>query len=595
MRGFYYSSDSNKGNNLDFFDGEYNSVARNAGKANFKAYYYDETLALFERDDDFCANGGVFIYKNKWNKGALELLLEDLASGSKLQDLLVNSRGQFYLITRVNGITQIATDRCGSIPVYAFHQGPLVEVTNWFLPLARNNEISINEQALGEFVSMFATYDKTIGKEIEQIEAGTIFTIADSKVEKTKYYDVLDGIEFGRLTSLDDVINKCLSILRSTYSFLGQDDRVHADLTGGFDTRTNLAAILNTDLNFTCGAVDEGSNGRYADSVIARKIARNVGLPIEFFPWACSTLEQREKFRTLAYEVAGNCRWGSLTSQQYYSRTAYYSHIGKRSDILVSGLFGTEVMTQFGYSHYAKENSKFDIDGFIDEYFPYFDVLKGNVLTGDDYKKNVKQWLSNIIGKKKFKHDNDVLSLIEYRCFCSCEFVKYVGMVNSIVPFYSPFLEPEMIRLMMETSYSLKTHYKLQRRIISTLSPEVARFNTTHGFPADVITHKNFFRYARMLDKRNPYGKWTGITAAAKNVARDVIKKSPQLYDALTRHKKVRDIGNDDRYGILGELVNLPDIEQLQDVGTPKIAHGTHRLKQRLNSAAQLMNDVGLV
>jgi len=55
-----------------------------------------------------------------------------------------------------------------------------------------------------------------------------------------------------------------------------------------------------------------------------------------------------------------------------------------------------------------------------------------------------------------------------------------------IIPAYSPFLESNYLKLMLETSYDLKEYHNIQRTILTKLNPTVSSIMTTHGYSADI-------------------------------------------------------------------------------------------------------------
>jgi len=54
------------------------------------------------------------------------------------------------------------------------------------------------------------------------------------------------------------------------------------------------------------------------------------------------------------------------------------------------------------------------------------------------------------------------------------------------VPFYSPFLESNYVRLMLETSYGIKDCHNIQRTILTELNPAASSIMTSHGYSADI-------------------------------------------------------------------------------------------------------------
>jgi hypothetical protein len=95
------------------------------------------------------------------------------------------------------------------------------------------------------------------------------------------------------------------------------------------------------------------------------------------------------------------------------------------------------------------------------------------------------------------------------------EFSRYyvgclIGTHNVIIPAYSPFLEGNYVRLMLETSYDIKSYHNIQRTILTELNPAVSSIMTSHGYSADIGS-----RGAGIILRRSRNG--------VKNLARQIV------------------------------------------------------------------------
>ena len=104
----------------------------------------------------------------------LKLFLDDLQT-KDLGSIINFCRGQFFLIIYKNSQYYFVTDKTASIPIYLYENNNKVDISNLFLPLAKNNSTNLNNQGLAEYLTMFSTYEKTLVKEINPLRSGCIY------------------------------------------------------------------------------------------------------------------------------------------------------------------------------------------------------------------------------------------------------------------------------------------------------------------------------------------------------------------------------------------------------------------------------------
>ena len=69
---------------------------------------------------------------------------------------------------------------------------------------------------------------------------------------------------------------------------------------------------------------------------------------------------------------------------------------------------------------------------------------------------------------------------------------------------------------MYETSYDLKKKFKIQRHLISKFDKKLASLYCTRGFPLDLVSISNFFKYSRMIKNDIPQ-QYFNINEKLKN------------------------------------------------------------------------------
>ena len=118
---------------------------------------------------------------------------------------------------------------------------------------------------------------------MHRCRSDTIGEHSDVWVEKPSY-EVLktpeddEMLEEQKQATLDLLEKKSKETLEESLSFLKPNDKAHVDVTGGFDTRTNLSVLLNKELNLTYGScVNLKHKGKkFHEATIANKIRLDI-------------------------------------------------------------------------------------------------------------------------------------------------------------------------------------------------------------------------------------------------------------------------------------------------------------------------------
>ena len=506
MKGFYFSNNINKRLSLDSFE-KYSKLHKTVktDRAILYIFHNEPHEAILESDSLYVANMGVLIYKNEWNRNALQLLFDDLQKGFDLVQIMKETRGQFCLVLFYMGRLYIITDKIGSFTIYCYKRADVVEMSNLFLPLARNNKVTLNYQAIAEYVSSWGhhayCYDKHMVNEIDSLHEGTIYSI-DNKIISIKYYNILDNLTIGKYSNLSQVIDMTKQLLFDNLSFLKNTDNIYVDLTGGIDTRLNIAVLMKNGHKFSCG--NFGNRLHKRDEHLSKQIADMFHLTFNIY-----TDEQFDPIFDEATETFYDIT-GGIPHTYYHSKLlGYIRNVGKTNDILITGLGGTELLSQ-NYREYVRSEKHFGYN-FLYRYFPYIDIIKTEYISEKEYYRNLRQFIDTICAEVRSKKIEDIGTYIARSMVTRSLHGRWIGAINCIIPFYSPYLESDFIKLALETSFKMKSNYKIQRYILSDLNPRLSNIICTKGFPTSRITPSNFYKFKpffplflrKMLDFQN--------------------------------------------------------------------------------------------
>ena len=249
---------------------------KNIGKEQWQLYFFQkmnvEDHNFFKKGDNFIIGVGAYIYKNKIGGEALESIYNDLQNESLIFKKIA---GHFNFITFINNELKIVTDKSGHYFSYKIlEDNEISYTTSLTLGASYISQKKYNEQEMLEFVNVASTFGgNTIFKNIVHNKAGNIINLQNNT--RDNYFNI-----HIKNTNFKDFI---ISVKNYFNNFSNVTKSIGADLSGGFDTRTIAAALLNAKVDF-----DFLTNNRpesvSKDKEVAIQIAKEVGKQIHVIP-----------------------------------------------------------------------------------------------------------------------------------------------------------------------------------------------------------------------------------------------------------------------------------------------------------------------
>ena len=485
MQGFYLTdNDDNIQNSKNIFEkkGLTCDTILNTSNFHVRFFYKNGEDYLYKEGNDFIANIGIFIYKNRINLEALKLFLNDLRNGSDLVELANATKGFYCLFLFFDNRFYMITDKNGIYPIYIYKTDKIFEISSSFLALAKLNNVTLHKQGIAEYLCTGVTFHKTIVTEINLLDAGTVYEIRGNGLHKNRYYRGLENISFNKYRNLKETSKIIKNILFSNLKFVQSLNNVGMNLTGGFDTRLLASILLNQNIDFECEVIDSGSSN---DVAIAQEIASKNNLKLQI------RTDHEIYEKNLTYERRYYLFDGV---QDSYLRTRFSPN--KTYGIFIGGSAGGEEFGPYKYS-FEHLNRKFNAKEFILEQFPYSSLIRRDFYSEEQYVENLTKFINQKIAA--FNNDNardirDYLGVLYLMIYCG--FITSVE--NILTKEYFPYLEANFIKTMLEVSPKLKFSFKLQRKIMKEVDPKLAAINSTHGYPPAPITISNFYRFGKL-------------------------------------------------------------------------------------------------
>ncbi len=486
-------------------------------------------------------NIGTLIYKNEWRKKALELIICDLNNGKTIQEIMPNTRGQFCLIVHTAGNVFVTTDKLGSFPVYKFEDNDTIQISNIFLPLAKRNNVSVDYQAFAEYLSFNYCFDCTFFNEIVLLDRGTIYQF-DPDMKIQRYDDFLSGIAFNKYNNLDEIFRLVKETLENNLSFLSSNDKIFVDLTGGFDTRTIVTILHGMNIDFDVGICGEQIQGELG-------IAEQVAETLQVKHHSNIKITDVNAFRRI---VNKHFEIGNFVPILYHSSELlnYYEHIKRDFDIHITGFAGSQLFDQF-LPRLSFFSSRLKHKALFEKTFRFNDIINDNLLTKTLYRENLAKKITKLLEEIGSDVHDEVACIFPLSTFNKYYHGTLAGTHNTLMPFYCPYLESNIVRVMGETSYKLKDDRTIQRALLTKLNQPVSLIMTSHGYNANIgskrtkSTLRRFKKFAKALARQMIYdlGFPIKIMRLVENFSRKV--KPPTRLEEIQRSFWIDEVEKD--------------------------------------------------
>lgn len=242
---------------------------RNTAVAVFPRLANSRSAGIVRRENDWICGAGSWFYEGHTEAEGLRRLTAGWDDNSPLDAL----DGQFAIVMagREPGELRVVTDRLGTIHVYRAHWRGCVLISTSSLILAALVRPEWDPEGLRQFLVTGSIYESsTLFRGIEKLPPAGVFVFRHQELHASrKYWDVANVL-FDKSPIQGDAAGLA-GALRETVSVIGaRYPRALLDLTGGFDSRAVLGAVLQAGLRFDTVVIGPPAD---ADVVAANRIA----------------------------------------------------------------------------------------------------------------------------------------------------------------------------------------------------------------------------------------------------------------------------------------------------------------------------------
>jgi asparagine synthase (glutamine-hydrolysing) len=326
--------------------------------------------------------------------------------------------------------------------------------------------------ACHEFLSTGIIYeDRTAYKEVRKLPPASVITYRDGQeISRQIYWD------------LSRLLPNSLSGKTATEALW------YNDLTGGYDSRAMVAALVGAGASFTTvvsGPMDS------PDVLISKGLAQKLGL---------EHIHNLRDDSTSLQDLTDSLRLsdGEYDVVEYSSTAKIHSKLSQSFDISINGSFG-EVARGYWWElliPHTGQRRKLDSRKLARLRYA---IGSSNDLFQDPFRIDLVDHMTAVV-------ERNIGDLVECpntfqmdAAYLRMRMQRWQGRIasstNRIWPCISPFMFRSVLEVMLQAEYSVRQRSLLIRQMLSKFQPTIAAFPLEHGYPALPATPATFLRF----------------------------------------------------------------------------------------------------
>lgn len=452
--------------------------------------------------------GGTWFWNGLTGETALRSLgLALLGSNITIKSGLSQIDGHFSLVMAMTNPNElvIITDRLGTFHVYECRLGAESVITTSALTLAHLSQSGWDLEGCRQFLATGTVFEPTrsLFLGVTKLEPHRILRYRDGRRETTtSYWQPADVMLKPRtlanpIPALADAIGDTLSIVKRNFP------RALMDLTGGFDTRTLLGALLRRNLEFD---VVVNGHDKHPDVLASSRIASEFDLRHHHLSKAFSSANEWFDCANMSVSLTdGECDVFQYASV-FHSHNLYCTEF----DATINGAIG-----ELCQGHWWELLSPFV--GSRHHFDPKL-LARRRFVAQDDYPGLLAQQLAGpleqLFADLIVRTNADLIDVPNTvkvdHVYLMIRQQKWLGRYVSSTDRLWPCISPYGFRLPLETVLSvparLRNHHRLSRRLIEYECPRLAALPLADGSPATPIRLRNINSFRPLLARYSRLG-----------------------------------------------------------------------------------------
>lgn len=464
-------------------------------EADALSFYEDEAVEVYIFGYCFPRRDSRFFGEHK------RLSAQQIAFGySKLQQhLLKQVKGSFSLLLfdKKREQLQLFTDPLNVRPTYYLKQGSRLAVSTSLSSLLQymqesGQEVAVDETSIMEYYLFeYVLGEQTYIRSVSSMPAGGWLSFRKEGLEVRQFWNPFEDLsKFEIRYEEKEAVEKLEAILKHNLDLYLSGNRPTAiALTGGYDSRTNLALLgarAKDYLFYSYGVQDT------YDLAIPQEIARKLGL--QFRPVYLNR-KYRESYSQNAREAIGIGDGIAEASRANYLFA--FKKLGQEYDSILTGLFGSELIKHpTSVGNFIDSNSKRLLNSKQPEE-ALNKILEQAQAQGyiqpSMLRRNRQELEARVLGNPYINNNRSLpqkyfffLLMVGVRKY----FMKEIKVERPYVENLHPFLDIEFVETLLQTPFPWVYNWMGQKNLVKSMQ--------THRFYVSLI-HKNEPRLSAIL------------------------------------------------------------------------------------------------
>ena len=427
-------------------------------------------------------------------------------------DFLHEIKGSFtiLMLEKASRRVHVFTDPLNVKPMYYYQKGSRLVVSTALNALVHHRQtqslpIAINYPAIIEYYLFeYTLNDDTYIRSIQTMPAGGWLYFSSEGLKVKPYWNAFERLNtFTVAYNSKSAVEVLESVLKKNLDlYLFDPSRTAVALTGGYDSRTNLALLGEAAKE--CQLYSYGIADTY-DLSIPRQIAQALQLNYRSIPLDEQYLRDFNENARLAIDLGDGIAEANRGNYLYA-----FKKLGQDYDYILTGLFGSELIKHpTSVGNFINQATKTLLETHNAE--PHLDAMLEKAITEGYLDADMLREYGDEVKQRALANPylvNDHPLALKYFYFLLMVgirkyFMKEIKVERPFVENLHPFFDLEFIETLLQTPFpwihhwagkkdlikSIETH-KLYVAIIQRNQPKLANILSTHGYTPRYLLHK---------------------------------------------------------------------------------------------------------
>jgi len=449
----------------------------------------------------------------------------------------------------------IVTDIIGSAHVYIRKIKNGIAISNSSLLLALLEKYTLDLTGCQEFIYTGTIYqDRTFYEEIKKLGPAKIFQIDHQGIISEKQYwhmNQLDPVKYNGTEAVEKIWNLLNCTVQKINNYFNYPV---CDLTGGYDSRAIFSAYLNDGRPFSTTVTGKKDS---ADVKISSGLANLHRIEH-------TTLEIPDKIKFEDIDNSLKLTDGEYDLVEYSGILSIHNRLSKKYGISVNGSFGEIARGYWWELLFPNAGKCIPIDPSKLAIYRYAYHSHDSSLFPPETRLNIRTHFTHIIEDVTHGLTNLPNTMQMDHAYLNMRMQRWQGRIGSstsqIWHCISPFMFKQILEMMLQINPQLRRRGLVIRKMLNKYQPQLASYPLEHGYPAEPVTVKNFYRFYPLLEHYSMKAKsklksYVGISDTNKGTLPIFKSKRVQLWE----REDIKEILN----GSSMQLVSIMDKESL--------------------------------